>query len=117
MSKVIDFAEANFDCSLGNAAAFLECNDKQFPYVNYRVSGIDDQGIEDWLIDNVFRPLNVDGISLYWRNSEKIDWHFDEENYRYYVGARMVVLDKESNQVRLGTETPEGALCKKIENE
>lgn len=108
IQRLRDVAEHYFDCTWGQPRAFFELpqrrgEDIRVTYVVYAVAGNDLAELEQWMIDEVLRPLDQkagDGSRLYWRNDQCFNLTLIEGD-RYYLRTRLAVLDKDLNEVRL----------------
>jgi len=112
--RLINFAENNFQCVLGEPRASILIDDVCVPYVVYAAQSKLPIKLEQWLLQEVFAPLlEKGGCRLYWRSEEKIDLSSDEEMYRIWM--RVAVLDKSGSQVRLEDRIkPEGEKMREV---
>lgn len=112
---LIDYLEQHFRCEHGERRAFFEMpapggNVTRVIYVSYVVNGPDWGSVEDWMIDNVLKPLVEkagENTWLYWRLEECFEVRTEDD--RIQLRTRIGVLDKDLNAVEI-TECmkPEG---------
>ena len=124
VSRLIVVAEEFFDCSFGPEQAFFEWPQRdgdtiRFIYCSYVVRGDDLKKLEQYFIDEVLAPLAEkagDEGRLYWRLDTCFEVQLDTSDGRYTVRTRIVVVDKDLNEVRLPDEIkPEGQPIKVVE--
>ena len=113
--KSIEFAEKHFDCFVGPPKAYFEIGGVRGVYVVYAAVSKQEGLLDDWLIENVFVPLQCNGaIQLFWRNPNKIE--LTEQDGRYRIWTRIVALDWNSEAVVIQPMVKiEGESCKELD--
>ena len=107
MSKLIDYAEDNFDCQFGVPQAYFDIpqtdgNTIRVIYVVYCASSDDPNATNEWMLESVLKPLrDAGGKYLYWRHKDQIEEYL--ENGRFYTYARIAMLDNDLNPVVITT--------------
>ena len=121
MSKVIDYAEENFQCFTGPPVAWFDLPQKgsdpvRVIYDVYALLASGERILEHSMI-NTFRGLKAaGGKHLYWRSNEKVS--LDKINDLYRIWTRIAVLNDNLDLIVLdGEVNPEGVAIKEIESE
>jgi hypothetical protein len=120
----IDAAELNFECKIGEPRAFFEFVEGEKTiravYCTYAGRGPNPDKLNDWIIDNVFKPLlEMGGHYLYWRLPEKIEFrHPNEYDSFYRIYTRIAVFDKDFIPLTIPNMVkPEGEPTRKIQDD
>lgn len=112
MDNLIDFLEDNLQCQHGFRGAFFEIPQKnndpvRVVYVTYAVRAKARESADDFMLENVFKPLAEKGKYLYWRLKECVERHEVDGNHELYT--RIAVLDENLDAVVIEDKVkPEG---------
>jgi hypothetical protein len=117
--NLIDFLEDNLHCQHGFQGAYFDLPQKdkdpiRVVYVTYAVCAKTRESADDFMLENVFKPLVKEGKYLYWRLKECVDRREVDGNHELYT--RIAVLDENLDAVVIEDKIkPEGAIVTMID--
>ena len=121
--SLIEYAENNFQCVIGEPRTFFEVEgrSKIVVYVAYAARGKDPVALDEWMLDKVFKPLWLaGGRYLWWRLPERIERILggSGRNIDYSIYTRIAVLDEEFSDVTIPDMIkPEGIVSRRLDND